>query len=98
VSVGGRPLGCLGAAARRVWSARKASRARQGVSSVGIELEALLVHRSGWPINLASLASSVMTILQLVPVGGLDFDEGWSTSRTLGLAQCLTGLVHAKRP
>jgi uncharacterized membrane protein len=78
--------------------ALNASSVLLGVSIVGIELGFLLAYRSGWPINLASLTSSVVTIVLLVPIGMLIFHEGWSTRRTLGLLLCLAGLVLVGRP
>jgi drug/metabolite transporter (DMT)-like permease len=76
-------------------SARKAlhwSPLLVGVGIVGVELGFLLAYRANWPISSASLVTTVLLTVVLVPAGALFFREGWSASRALGLVLCLAGL------
>lgn len=68
-----------------------------GLSIVGVEFGFLLVYRSGWPINVASLACSVLVALVFVPLGAVAFREGWSLEKTGGLVLCVAGLFLLNR-
>lgn len=64
-----------------------------GFSIVFLELGFLLAYRCGWNIGTASIISTIMVTLLLVPIGIFVFRESISLKNMTGIILCIIGMV-----
>lgn len=64
-----------------------------GCSLVLLELGFLLAYRAGWNIGTASILSTIVVTLTLVPVGLLFFKEPISVKNLIGIITCIVGIL-----
>lgn len=68
-----------------------------GVGAVLIEVGFMLTYRVGWDLGVASVLSSVLIALLLLPVGVIFFREHLTLRMVIGIGFCLLGLVLLAR-
>ncbi len=64
-----------------------------GISIVLLELGFLLAYRVGWNIGTASIISTIVVTITLVPIGMLFFKEHISLKNIVGILICIVGIV-----
>ncbi len=64
-----------------------------GCSIVLLELGFLLVYRVGWNIGIASLLSTIVVTLLLIPIGLLFFKESFNITKMFGVILCIVGII-----
>lgn len=69
-----------------------------GLAIVGLELGFLMAYRVGWNISLASLVANSLVALALIPVGIFFYQEGFDSSKIIGVVLCLAGLILVNKP
>ncbi len=68
-----------------------------GLGAFLIELGFVLTYRAGWPVSVASLLTSGLVAVLLVPIGMVVFGERLSAANGLGILLCLAGLALLRR-
>jgi len=68
-----------------------------GGGAACIEIGFMLAYRAGWRIGVAALATNVVVILLLIPIGLLFFREHLSLRNVLGIVFCILGLILVAR-
>jgi drug/metabolite transporter (DMT)-like permease len=68
-----------------------------GLGAFGVEAGFFFVYRSGWPLSTTSLVSSLSIAVLLALLGVVAFGEPMSSSRAVGLALALGGVVLMAR-
>lgn len=64
-----------------------------GVSIVFLELGFLLAYRAGWNVSTASIISTVIVTILLVPIGMVVFHESISLKNVVGIFFCIIGII-----
>lgn len=64
-----------------------------GVSIVLLELGFLLAYRVGWNIGTASIISTIVVTITLVPIGIMYFKENISIKNIIGILICIAGII-----
>lgn len=64
-----------------------------GFAIVLLELGFLLAYRCGWNVGTASIISTVIVTLLLVPIGLIVFHEGISAKNIVGIILCVIGMI-----
>lgn len=64
-----------------------------GVCIVFLELGFLLAYRAGWNVGTASIISTVVVTILLVPIGIFFFHEGITLKNIVGIVLCIIGIV-----
>jgi multidrug transporter EmrE-like cation transporter len=64
-----------------------------GICIVFLELGFLLAYRAGWNVGTASIISTVMVTIVLVPIGLFVFRESISMKNIAGIILCILGII-----
>lgn len=64
-----------------------------GFSLVLLELGFLLAYRVGWNVGTASIISTIVVTMTLVPIGILFFKESISFKNVMGILICIVGII-----
>jgi hypothetical protein len=78
----------------RVWHPAVAG---VGIGALMIELGFLLAYRGAWPVSAASVITSALASILLIPLGAFVFGEAISVYRALGVVLCLVGVSLIQR-
>jgi len=68
-----------------------------GFGALMIELGFLLTYRAAWPVSMASVMTTGLAAVLLVPIGALVFGEAVTALRLAGIALCLFGVFLLQR-
>jgi drug/metabolite transporter (DMT)-like permease len=68
-----------------------------GLGALMIELGFLLTYRAAWPVSMASIMTTGLAAVLLVPVGALVFGEAITAIRVAGIVLCLFGVLLLQR-
>ena len=63
-----------------------------GVVIIGLEAGFVYAYRAGWEVSTASIVSTVVLTVLLIPVGAILYREGITPKKLLGLGISLIGL------
>jgi drug/metabolite transporter (DMT)-like permease len=58
-----------------------------------IEIGTLLAYRYGWPLGTAGPASNALSLVLLIPIAFLIYNDRLSITQWAGLALCVSGLI-----
>lgn len=64
-----------------------------GIAIVLMEFGYIMVYKTGWDINIASLICNASLALALIVLGALVYGESLSLQQLCGIVLCLAGLV-----
>lgn len=68
-----------------------------GISIIGLEFGYLLAYRAGWDISIGSLVANIGLAVLLVPIGVFFYQEGFNSSKVIGIILCIAGLIFINR-
>lgn len=68
-----------------------------GLAIVGLELGYLLAYRAGWDISIGSLVANILLAIILIPVGVIFYQEGFNSTKIVGIVFCILGLIMINR-
>jgi len=68
-----------------------------GFGALMIELGFLLTYRAAWPVSMASVMTTGLAAVLLVPIGVLVFGETVTAIRVAGIVFCLFGVFLLQR-
>lgn len=68
-----------------------------GFSIVGLEFGYLMAYRAGWNLSVGSLVANILLAIMLIPIGILFYEEGFGSSKILGVLLCIAGLFLLNR-
>ncbi|RAP54090.1 MAG: hypothetical protein BZ137_04095 [Methanosphaera sp. rholeuAM130] len=64
-----------------------------GLAIVGLEAGYIYAYRVGWQVNNAPLVANTGTVLALVIIGAILFNEGVTLKQIAGMILCIVGLI-----
>lgn len=68
-----------------------------GIVIVGLEFGTISMYKVGWTVSTGPVTKSVCTMIALTVLGVLAFHDALTTSKVIGVALCLAGIIFINK-